>query len=107
MSRDRSDTISHLSGFTTQPEDDQVALVAAARDKINHYVPTGRGSDEANLAPCLHAFVKFLPEEGTVSVARDIMACRSDDDLYQVSNNLCTALIYPSKFIRLVTNSYR
>ena len=26
MSRDRSDTRSHLSGFTTQPEEDQVAL---------------------------------------------------------------------------------
>ena len=89
----------HLSGFTTQPEEDQVALVAAAGDRIRHYIPTGRGSDEAKLAPCLRAFVKFLPEEGAVSVARDVIACHSDDDLYQNFNNLCTALIYPSKFI--------
>jgi hypothetical protein len=76
ISRDRSD-ISHQSGFTTQP----VTLVATARDRASNYVPTGRGSEEANLAPCLHAFLEFLPEEGVVSVARDII---DYDDLYQV-----------------------
>ncbi|KAN0077866.1 hypothetical protein V8E54_006170 [Elaphomyces granulatus] len=96
MSRDRSD-ISHQSGFTTQPEDDRVTLVATARDRASNYVPTGRGSDEANLTPCLHAFLEFLPEEGVVSVAR---ACQNDDDLYKVFNNLCTALLYPMKALR-------
>jgi hypothetical protein len=85
MSRGESG-MSHLSGFTTEPEEDAVALVATANAKIDNYV-TGRSDDE-NLSRCLQAFLAFLPGDGCVSVARDIIACGDDDGLYKVLGNL-------------------
>lgn len=57
------------------------------------------GQKDKKLVRCLHAFIDLLPPGGRKSVARDVINCGNDDSrLFGVFDNLCIALLYPSKF---------
>lgn len=58
---------------------------------------------EDKLKPALEAFLEWLPDEGKVSVARDILATTTDEELHQVFFNLLTALAMPSKSTKTPT----
>jgi hypothetical protein len=73
-------------------------MAAEVKARIDRYLPL-IGLDDNKLIPCLHAFINFLPPAGRASIATDILNCGNDDKkLFQVFENLSTALLYPSKF---------
>lgn len=72
-------------------------LQKEARHRIDEYTPADRGPNEDCLKETLHAFVKYLPRKGSLSVSRDICGCLSDSDLYEVFTNLRDGVLFPSK----------
>ncbi|KAK2799705.1 hypothetical protein FQN50_008405 [Emmonsiellopsis sp. PD_5] len=69
----------------------------SARDILASYAPS-RGPQDEKLVACLNAFLDFLPPDGATAVANDIVRCGDDDDeLFQVFENLRTALLVPMK----------
>ena len=71
-------------------------LAEEGRKRIARYQPQNRGYDEM-VKPSLCAFIDWLPEGGRESIARDCIIATTDDDLYQVFENLFTGLAIPSK----------
>jgi hypothetical protein len=73
-----------------------ITLLEQARERITSYQSQDRLNEE-KLKPSLEAFLKWLPEGGRDSIARDIIDAKTDEDLYAVFNNLVTGLAVPSK----------
>ncbi|KAE8156608.1 hypothetical protein BDV40DRAFT_293396 [Aspergillus tamarii] len=71
-------------------------LAEEGRKRIARYQPQNRGYDEM-VKPSLCAFIDWLPEGGRESIARDCIIATTDDDLYQVFENLFTGLAIPMK----------
>lgn len=86
-------------------------LSADAKSRIESYRPIQEKQD-AKLADLLNAVLDFLPAGGRESVARNILECRNDTELFDIYNNLFTALLLPSALSPLIyviyslTNSY-
>ena len=85
---------------TTTASDDWTTLAEEARKRISTYKTKDR-PNEKKLQPSFNAFLKWLPEGGRESMARDIINATTDEDLYSVFNNLVTGLAVPSKPIIL------
>lgn len=71
-------------------------LLSDANKRIAQYAAQGR-QDEDKLKPALQAFLEWLPDDGKVSIARDILGATTDDLLHQVFLNLFTTLAVPMK----------
>ena len=91
--------LSVLSTITAASED-WTTLAEEARERISTYKTKDR-PNEKKLQPSFNAFLKWLPEGGRESMARDIINATTDEDLYSVFNNLVTGLAVPSKPIIL------
>ncbi|KAK2737795.1 hypothetical protein FQN55_000906 [Onygenales sp. PD_40] len=71
---------------------------ADARDIIASYTPSILSLQDQQLAACLNAFLDVLPLEGATVLANDILQCGNDHDkLFEVFENLRTALLVPMK----------
>lgn len=75
-------------------------LSSQATDRINKYIQADRPNDD-KVIPTLLAFLKWLPDGGKTSFARDILNSNNDDELHAVFWNLVTGLLYPSKLSSL------
>lgn len=87
-----------FSALSTQPEipENWPELQIEAASRLEQYVPQQK--DDERLKACLLAFLQWLPEGGRESLARDILQCNTDEDLYKVFLNLRTGLLYTSKY---------
>lgn len=70
-------------------------LAVRAKVRIDAYRQKKEKYNE-NLARTMHAFIDFLPEGGCQSVARDIVGCANDGELFAVFKKLYTGLLFPS-----------
>ncbi|GLA30920.1 hypothetical protein AnigIFM63326_009355 [Aspergillus niger] len=80
----------------TEASETMPKLLSDANERISLYTAQGR-QDEDKLKPALQAFLEWLPDDGKVSIARDILHATTDDLLYQMFFNLFTALAMPMK----------
>ncbi|KAE8144406.1 hypothetical protein BDV25DRAFT_96108 [Aspergillus avenaceus] len=85
-----------LSNMSTDVELDKSwpLLAEKGRERIARYQPHDRHFDE-QVQSSLNAFIDWLPEGGRESIARDCIKATTDDDLYQVFENLFTGLAIP------------
>ena len=90
-----------MSSLSTPPAPNWGKLSQKARSRIDRYNGI-LGKKDDKLQKCLYAFIDFLPPDGRESIARDILNCPDDEDekLFDVFENLSTALLYPSEFSR-------
>lgn len=93
-----------LSVLSTDAENSQTMpkLLSDALQRISTYSAQCLPHED-KLKPALEAFLEWLPDEGKVSVARDILATTTDEELHQVFFNLLTALAMPSKSTKTPT----
>lgn len=91
--------LSNMYSNFSDGNDDE--LVEQATDRVNTYIPSSDTNwpSQANLVSTLGAFIKFLPQSGKMSIAKDIIQAKTDDDLYAVYNNLVTGLLCPSTIL--------
>ncbi|GKZ85255.1 hypothetical protein AnigIFM56816_011021 [Aspergillus niger] len=87
-----------LSIFSTDTKASETTLklLTDANKRISQYSAQGR-QDEDKLKPALQAFLEWLPDDGKVSIARDILVATTDDLLHQMFFNLFTTLAVPMK----------
>ncbi|OJD10285.1 hypothetical protein AJ78_08650 [Emergomyces pasteurianus Ep9510] len=78
-------------------------LSSQATDRINKYVQANRKKDDKVISTLL-ALLEWLPDEGKLSFARDILACDNDDQLHAVFWNLVTGLLFQMKTISRITS---
>lgn len=85
--------------MSTNPESSETwaALAAATKPRISKYQSQNNLLHEDKFQPLLNAFVDWIPEGGREFVARYIVNASTNEDLYDVSRNLLTGLVAPSK----------
>lgn len=99
----RQRRLSTLSDLSTPSAPDVSELVSKSRERVNRFSPTSSMRNSGLLIKTLHAFLDFLPQKGQLSIVRDINLCGEDDTkLFNVFENLCTALLVPSKLKLLI-----
>lgn len=71
-----------------------------AKDRVRNYVSASasENKNDGKLISCLIAFLEWLPEGGRESLARDLVECDDDTDVYDIFDNFRTGLVYASKF---------
>lgn len=94
-----------LSTLSTNTVDSLPSLVKDARAKIQGYKNQSLRYD-ALLKSGLNAFLTWLQEAGSTSLARDIIETNSDRQLYDGFLNLFTGLAAPSTFRSKVCVNY-
>ncbi|OJD13515.1 hypothetical protein AJ78_06041 [Emergomyces pasteurianus Ep9510] len=88
---------SGISTLSTEPGDETWKMLSSqAADRINKYIQVNRKNDDKVISTLL-AFLEWLPDEGKLSFAWDILACNNDDDLHAVFWNLVTGLLFQMK----------
>ncbi|KKZ66660.1 hypothetical protein EMCG_00223 [[Emmonsia] crescens] len=86
-----------ISILSTESGDETWEVLSSqATDRINKYIQADRRHDD-KVIPTLLAFLKWLPDGGKTSFARDILNSNNDDELHAVFWNLVTGLLYPMK----------
>ena len=93
--RKGSDALSSLSTLTTASGVEWDKLAADAKAKIKSYSHIPDKQDE-KLPNLLNALIDLLPDGGRDSIAHDIVKCSTSTELFEVYNNLYTALLLPS-----------
>jgi hypothetical protein len=88
-------SMSNLSTPPVTSEEELHRLVSDAKRRVGEYLPT-RGDQDCKLPDLLAACVDHLPSGGRESLARDIIECTDDSALFDVYNNIYSALILPS-----------
>ncbi|CAI7594999.1 unnamed protein product [Penicillium bialowiezense] len=85
-----------LSTLSTDTADSLSSLVNQAQARIQTYESQSLEYDTL-VQPGLNAFLRWLPETGQTSLARDVISTPSDSQLYNVFQNLYTGLAVPMR----------
>ncbi|PYH93147.1 hypothetical protein BO71DRAFT_328422 [Aspergillus ellipticus CBS 707.79] len=72
------------------------ALKVQAQTRVQKDAPSDRQNEEM-LVDCLFACLKWLPDGGRESLAREIIISETDGSLWKVYQNLLANLLYPMK----------
>ncbi|KAJ5888103.1 hypothetical protein N7495_008144 [Penicillium taxi] len=80
-----------LSLMSTDIDHDWSTLEASAKLRVEAYNPASRPSED-KLKSSLIALIKWLPQGGRDSLARDILDSKTDEELHAVFFNLLTGL---------------